>query len=555
MVCLDARAIGRSHRLHATRPGPEHNRPVYRADVIGAQGSVLDVTPTDAQEPMLTRVDISGVLEQRAGYHEPCAGYTDGHDAIAERLCAAFTEGDVLLVTDSPGGAHAGLQEAVRTALDAKAEHGRRVTAWVGEMCGSAAAWWALALADEVFLPESGIIGSIGARAAHCSIAGALEKEGVSVTYFAAPSASKVAFAEELPLSEEGKARGERDVWIAYEAFERAVCEGPVGMRHGLNPEKLRALDADALTGQRAVDQGLADGVASLKDVMLYALALASSQEASMGSSYEKKTTERYEEDDEPEKSEPEERKANGAEDDRRAEDEEESGDEDDRRAEDEEEDPPPSSKPMPPPPKDGQGHPPPPERMRRHDDLAAMSVPAMKAEIIDLRRIRDYASTLTGQQRTSSILGGLEALAKDAAASARYKDELRAANRRANRQERMALLRKLVIAGVHSPGEVFTHDDRGRVIGPSKLWGPGRGGRSLLNLQGYVQAKLQNGGGAPRRNPYQPDAALAETSSTEARIKRDAQSPEIRRMAENSSASPERLAAARNALLAQGGA
>ena len=61
----------------------------------------------DTGLPLLTRVDISGPLEQRAGYHDPCSGWTDGHDAIAERLCAAFASGDVLLVVDSPGGAAA----------------------------------------------------------------------------------------------------------------------------------------------------------------------------------------------------------------------------------------------------------------------------------------------------------------------------------------------------------------------------------------------------------------------------------------------------------------
>ena len=67
--------------------------------------------------PSLVRVDLSGPLEQRAGYHDPCGGWSDGHDAIAERLCEAFASGDVLLVVDSPGGAAAGLQQAAARAL------------------------------------------------------------------------------------------------------------------------------------------------------------------------------------------------------------------------------------------------------------------------------------------------------------------------------------------------------------------------------------------------------------------------------------------------------
>ena len=138
VVCLAPAGMGRTYRLHASRPGPERNRPLMRAD-IGADlpsGAAHVIAPV---APLLTRVDISGPLEQRAGYHDPCSGWTDGHDAIAERLCAAFASGDVLLVVDSPGGAAAGLQQAAARALKAKLHHGRRVTVYADEMIGSAA--------------------------------------------------------------------------------------------------------------------------------------------------------------------------------------------------------------------------------------------------------------------------------------------------------------------------------------------------------------------------------------------------------------------------------
>src|SRR5262249_50723018 len=144
--------------------------------------------------------------------HDECGGWSDGHDAIAERLCAAFAEGDVLLVVDSPGGACAGLQQGVARALGAKGS--RRVTVWADELIGSAAAWWGLCVGDELFVPVAGQVGSIGARGGHVSIAGALEKEGVAYTYFADPP-EKVALAPEKPLDEVGMRRGMRDVKIA----------------------------------------------------------------------------------------------------------------------------------------------------------------------------------------------------------------------------------------------------------------------------------------------------------------------------------------------------
>ncbi len=281
IVCLDVSAEGRTFRLYSSRPGPSRNMrrnaagewsPAARADL--PSGSSHTIAPVEAG-PVLIRVDIRGPLEQQAGYHDPCAGWSDGHDAVADRLCAAFAEGDVLLMIDSPGGAAAGLQQNLARAQAAKAKFSRRCTVFADEQIGSAATWWAMGIGDAMFAPPAGQIGSIGARGAHRSIAAMLAKDGVEFTYFVWPNAGKVAFAPELPLSAEAKARGDRDVRIAGEAFCAAVCASVIGQRHGLTPESVAALSADMLTGQAAVDAGLCDGVASIEDVTKDALAYA----------------------------------------------------------------------------------------------------------------------------------------------------------------------------------------------------------------------------------------------------------------------------------------
>lgn len=292
VLCLADAGIGRSFRLHAERPGPAINRRPFRASGGGItwatdlpSGAAHVVEPVDTA---LIRVDIVGALEQRAGYHDICAGWSDGHDAIAERLCAAFEEGDVLLVIDSPGGAAAGTQQNVERTLRAKEKHGRRVTVFGDEMIASGGAWWAMAVGDEIFLPSAARIGSIGARGGHVDMSGALAKDGVKVTYFADP-ADKIAFAAELPLSEEAARRGNRDVSIMASAFRAAVCAGPVGQRYGLTPEYLIELGADMLTGQAAVDAGLADGVEHLEAVTAYALTLATESARGINSAAETK--------------------------------------------------------------------------------------------------------------------------------------------------------------------------------------------------------------------------------------------------------------------------
>lgn len=502
--------------------------------------------------PVVTRVDIEGVIEAKAGYHDICSGWTDGHDAIAERLCAAFAAGDVLLVLDSPGGACAGLQEGVTAALKAKTKYGRRVTALVSEMCGSACAWWTFALADEIFTVSAGVIGSIGARASHESIAGMLKREGVEITHITWPNDGKVATAPDRPLSDEGRARVQRDVTMAGEAFAAAVIGGPVGQRYGLTRAKIVELSADALTGQYAVDAGLADGVASLDDVAMYALALASGEEAEMPKEYEKTTTteESYSE-SEPEKEEAEE-----------GEDEEEASAEGDGMPEDAEDDspeehaegddaPPSSKKP------DAKA---PPKAMRQTHSLREIlgassdSMPALKTAAIGLRQLRDHAAKLTGQRSSGAIIGGLSALAEDAAASGELRGKLKEQQRAASYRTRMDLLRQLEAANLpgFARGDLFIDkvDEKGNRVGvrPAKHYAE----LTLSTLSGFVKSKLANGpANARRRSPFAPDKDAAEQATN----REGAQVTESdRQLASTTGKEPERIARSRSALFGPNG-
>jgi ClpP class serine protease len=548
VICLDASAQGRTFRLHAERPGADAISWIGRAD-DGGEMQVIGAAAANPG-PLITRVDIEGVIEAKAGYHDVCGGWTDGHDAIAERLCAAFAAGDVLLVTDSPGGACAGLQEGVAAVLKAKAKYGRRVTAWVGETCGSACAWWTLALADEVYVPTAGVIGSLGARATHECMAVALAQAGIEITHVTWPNDGKVATAPDRPLSEEGRSRIQRDVTMAGEAFAEAVAAGPVGRRHGLTVAKIVKLSADALTGRYAVDAGLADGVASLDDVTAYALALASGEEAEMATEYEKKTTieESYSE-SEPEKDE--------------AEDEDEKPDaedsEDDADAEDEDpekhadDDAPPSSK-------KPEAKAAAPKAMRQTHSLAEIlgtssdSMPALKTMAVGLRQLRDYAAKLTGQRSIGAIIGGLSALAEDAAASGKLRDELKSQRRAANARTRMDLLRQLEAANLpgYARGDLFldevSADGKRAGVKPAKQYAE----MKLSTLSGLVKAKLANGpANARRRSPFDASRDEAERASNRegSRV-----TETDRQLASTTGKDPERIARARSALFGPNG-
>lgn len=565
-----------------------------RADVISPDGEVTELGLDPEEEPIVTRVDIQGPLEQRAGYYEPCAGWSDGHDAVAERMIAALEEGNVIMVIDSPGGAHAGLQEAVRRVVEAKEEHGRHVIAYADEMIGSAAYWWAACVADEIYGPESMIVGSIGARSAHGSFAGALAKDGVEITYFAWPGEGKVAFAPELPLSDVGKQRGNRDVAMAGESFAASV--GPC---RGLSRDEIVELDADFLHGALALEAKLVDGIASLEDVMEYALALAAPEPVG-GEIDDMKTKNRpskpgvtaatRSEDppkdpkdpkdpgaSDPEKPPPSDKmectKCGAANDDdakycdkcgepvsgnaiegdppdgeKKLEEARAEGDDDDEDGN-----------------KGGRAEPPPEERRaaaaNHAGSLAAIfglregaSHPAIKSAAIAFVSLGKAVMSATGTKTPGEAQGALRSLTEDAAEAVELREGLRASKKRETRREKMDLLMKLAAKNLpgYPRGELLVDREiAGKLVtGPAPMYDE----MPLATLRGFVNGKLKSQGTAgPERTPFDPDPNRARTSTEDALVEGDLGTPFIQDLASRSTASAEQLARTARALEAQG--
>ncbi len=107
-LCLDASGIGRRWDLYATRPGAAY----VAAVTAEAYGAPAPLATAATPPPSVLRVDIRGPIDECAGAPGPCEEWIDGNDAISERLCAAFAEGDVLLCVHSPGGNPAGAPRA-----------------------------------------------------------------------------------------------------------------------------------------------------------------------------------------------------------------------------------------------------------------------------------------------------------------------------------------------------------------------------------------------------------------------------------------------------------
>ena len=570
VVCIDERALNKHYRLFAKRPDASLNRPVFRseieANVIDAGGNLFDTSDLAEPTPKLVRVDISGPIEQRAGYHD-CDGWSDGHDAIEERLIAAMRTSDVLLVIDSPGGAHAGLQERIRNVVREKAVYGRRVTVFADEMIGSAAYWWAACVGDEIYGPEAALIGSIGARAGHQSIAGALAREGVETTYFAWPGPGKVAFAPELPLSDLGRARGDRDVASAGESFAAAV-----GPRRGLTRDEIVDLDADVLTGFAAVRSKLSDGVASYDEVLAYALALAESETMRTIRTEEDpkdpKTPDEMRAEEpqkpghpEPDGDEPEPGTAESEPDGDEPEGEEPKKafcaycgnklEQDEPKPKDEGDDP-----------DDDKDDPKPEQNARAASAVASVfglsanaSVPAVKSAAMAFASLGKAVMSATGTKSPREALGAFKTLTDEASEVASLRTELKSMRKAAAFRERMDLLTKLASASIpgYTRGELIVDKETdGKIVsGPSALYAT----TPLETLRGFVESKLKSGAPRVKTNPFEPDRSAANQAklTTRANVITEQNPGFIQSAAATSTATPDKLAQSAAALESAG--
>ena len=202
--------------------------------------------------------EIEGPLSQRGWY---CF---QGYDTIARDLEVILADArvrSVVLRINSPGGVVSGLFEGVRRMRALVEASGKPVIAYADESAYSAA--YALAcVADEIVLPETGGVGSVGVIGSLYSEAAALAAAGIDVRVLTS-GREKADGHPEVPISDEAVARTQARITELAAIFHREVAS-----RRGLTPEDVRALEAGVRYGAAAVASGLADRVASLEDVV-----------------------------------------------------------------------------------------------------------------------------------------------------------------------------------------------------------------------------------------------------------------------------------------------
>lgn len=206
-------------------------------------------------------IPVVGTLVQREGGLEAVSGLMS-YAAIGRRLEEALEDDQVkaiLLEVDSPGGEVAGVFALAERIV--KAREIKPVWAVANEMAFSAG--YALACAAQrIYLPKTAELGSIGVIAWHVDQSAFDEKTGIKWTPVFA-GRHKADYSAHAPLSDEARARLQKDIDTLYEIFVGAVAKN-----RGLDPVAVRATEALTYLGEAAVAAGLADGVMAFDQIV-----------------------------------------------------------------------------------------------------------------------------------------------------------------------------------------------------------------------------------------------------------------------------------------------
>jgi len=211
--------------------------------------------PFLAKRPLISVIRLSGVIAAST------RGGTLSDQALAPAIERAFAKGKpaaVALVLNSPGGSPAQsslIAARIRRLADEKKIP---VHAFVEDVAASGGYWLACA-ADDIWVDDSSIIGSIGVISAGFGFADAIARIGVERRVYTAGS-NKSLLDPFRPENPEDIARLREIQDQIYRAFIDHVTA-----RRGT---RLKT-DQDLFTGrfwagQRAVDLGLADGIAHM---------------------------------------------------------------------------------------------------------------------------------------------------------------------------------------------------------------------------------------------------------------------------------------------------
>jgi signal peptide peptidase SppA len=206
-------------------------------------------------------IPVIGTLVQRGDSLDAASGLV-GYNRIAGQLQAALDDPRVdaiMLEIDSNGGEAAGvidLAEKIRSA-------GTKKPVWtIANEQAFSAGYWLASAGTKLFVPQTGMVGSVGVVMLHVDQSQRDAKSGLVYTPIFA-GARKVDFSSHAPLSDEAMAIAQEEVNRVYDLFVKSVAD-----QRRIDEQAVRDTQAGLLNPEAAVKAGFVDGVQSFDETL-----------------------------------------------------------------------------------------------------------------------------------------------------------------------------------------------------------------------------------------------------------------------------------------------
>ena len=208
---------------------------------------------------------VSGVMAKRMNMFSQISGGVSTQLATRDLLQAADDESvhSIIQVFDTPGGTVAGT-EAYANVIRQVGQ--RKTVVTLADSLMASAGVWAGTAASQIYLADSTTeVGSIGVVSQHVDLSGRDAQAGIKRTEIFAGKFKRIA-SDTGPLSEAGRQSIQDTVDYTYSLFVQAVAT-----QRNVSVEQVLADMADGrmFIGEQAINAGLADGIATLDELIV----------------------------------------------------------------------------------------------------------------------------------------------------------------------------------------------------------------------------------------------------------------------------------------------
>lgn len=207
-------------------------------------------------------IKVHGILTSRRGSINSACEEIVSYEKLQQQFDAALeaeSVKEIVFDMNSGGGAAVGCYEFAEHIFNSRGI--KKTSAIVNFHCYSAC-YFIAAACDEIYVSETGGVGSIGVRMEHMEISKLAEKEGYTFTTFSRGD-RKADLSPYHELTPEARASVEEKMDVAYDLFVNSVAK-----YRGMSVKKVVATQADFFTGQLAIDTKLADYLMSPQEAI-----------------------------------------------------------------------------------------------------------------------------------------------------------------------------------------------------------------------------------------------------------------------------------------------